>query len=67
MQTFAPSPAGRGATESVRVPETMKYICWARYLLWGTFIVLGILSLLSALSGCGATGDLYLPPDQGRG
>lgn len=36
-------------------------ICWAQYLFWAVIAVLGIVSMLS---GCGAKGDLYLPPEQ---
>ena len=35
--------------------------CWAQYVLWAVIAILGTLSMLS---GCGAKGDLYLPPDQ---
>ncbi|MDH5764568.1 MAG: lipoprotein [Gammaproteobacteria bacterium] len=35
----------------------MKY-CWAN---WVFIVVLAVLSLSSLLSGCGKTGDLYLP------
>jgi len=36
-------------------------ICWAQYTLWALVAVLGLLSMLS---GCGAKGDLYLPPPE---
>ena len=35
--------------------------CWAQYALWAVIAILGTASMLS---GCGARGDLYLPPDQ---
>lgn len=38
----------------------MRY-CWAQYSLWAVIIVLGTLSILA---GCGAKGDLYLPPEK---
>ena len=34
-------------------------ICWGQYALWAVIVVLGVASMLS---GCGAKGDLYLPP-----
>jgi predicted small lipoprotein YifL len=34
-------------------------ICWAQYTLWALIAVLGVVSMLS---GCGAKGDLFLPP-----
>ncbi len=36
-------------------------ICWAQYSLWAVIIVLATLSMLG---GCGAKGDLYLPPEE---
>ena len=36
-------------------------ICWAQYTLWGVIIVLATLGMLA---GCGAKGDLYLPPEE---
>lgn len=38
--------------------------CWAQYTLWAVIIVLGSLSMLA---GCGAKGDLYLPPPEKTG
>jgi predicted small lipoprotein YifL len=35
--------------------------CWAQYAFWAVIIALGVMSMLS---GCGAKGDLYLPPEQ---
>ena len=35
--------------------------CWAQYSLWAVIIVLASLSMLA---GCGAKGDLYLPPEE---
>lgn len=35
--------------------------CWAQYALWAVIIALGVMSMLT---GCGAKGDLYLPPEQ---
>ncbi len=35
--------------------------CWAQYGLWAVIIGLGILSLVA---GCGAKGDLFLPPEE---
>jgi len=35
--------------------------CWAQYLFWAVITALGIISMLS---GCGAKGELYLPPEQ---
>jgi len=35
--------------------------CWAQYLFWAVIAALGIISMLS---GCGAKGELYLPPEQ---
>lgn len=35
--------------------------CWAQYSLWAVIIVLGALSMLA---GCGAKGDLFLPPEE---
>lgn len=35
--------------------------CWAQYVFWAMIAALGILGMLS---GCGAKGDLYLPPEQ---
>ena len=35
--------------------------CWAQYSLWAVVIVLGMLSILA---GCGAKGDLFLPPEE---
>jgi predicted small lipoprotein YifL len=35
--------------------------CWAQYTFWAVIIALGVMSLLA---GCGAKGDLYLPPEQ---
>lgn len=37
--------------------------CWAQYAFGAMVIVLGLLAMLS---GCGAKGDLYLPPEQGQ-
>jgi predicted small lipoprotein YifL len=34
-------------------------ICWEQYTLWALIAVLGVVSMLS---GCGAKGDLFLPP-----
>jgi len=34
--------------------------CWAQYTLWAVILVLGVLSMLA---GCGAKGDLFLPPE----
>ncbi|MFA5626530.1 MAG: lipoprotein [Thiohalomonadaceae bacterium] len=36
-------------------------ICWGQYALWAVIITLALLSLLS---GCGASGDLYLPSEE---
>ncbi len=33
--------------------------CWAQYALW---LVIAALGVSSMLSGCGAKGDLFLPP-----
>jgi predicted small lipoprotein YifL len=35
--------------------------CWAQYAFWAVIVALGVVTLLS---GCGAKGDLYLPPEQ---
>ncbi len=35
--------------------------CWAQYAFWAVIVALGVITLLS---GCGAKGDLYLPPEQ---
>ncbi len=35
--------------------------CWAQYSLWAVILILGTLSMLA---GCGAKGDLYLPPEE---
>lgn len=35
--------------------------CWAQYSLWAVIIVLATLSMLA---GCGAKGDLFLPPEE---
>ncbi len=35
--------------------------CWAQYSLWAVIIVLATLSMLA---GCGAKGDLFLPPPE---
>lgn len=35
--------------------------CWAQYSLWAAVAVLGMLSLFS---GCGAKGDLFMPPPE---
>jgi predicted small lipoprotein YifL len=35
-------------------------ICWAQYALWAVIAAFGVLALLS---GCGAKGDLFLPPE----
>jgi predicted small lipoprotein YifL len=35
--------------------------CWAQYAFWAMIAALGIMAMLS---GCGAKGDLYLPPEQ---
>ncbi|MFO7593835.1 MAG: lipoprotein [Pseudomonadota bacterium] len=37
--------------------------CWAQYAFGAMVIVLGLLAMLS---GCGAKGDLFLPPEQAR-
>jgi predicted small lipoprotein YifL len=34
--------------------------CWAQYAHWAVIAVLGTLGMLA---GCGAKGDLYLPPE----
>ncbi|MEN8169893.1 MAG: lipoprotein [Pseudomonadota bacterium] len=36
-------------------------ICWAQYTLWAVIAVLGVVSMLS---GCGAKGDLFMPPPE---
>jgi predicted small lipoprotein YifL len=36
-------------------------ICWAQYTLWAVIALLGVTSMLA---GCGAKGDLFLPPPQ---
>jgi predicted small lipoprotein YifL len=36
-------------------------ICWAQYTLWAVIAVLGVVSMLS---GCGAKGDLFMPPSE---
>lgn len=38
-------------------------MCWANWLL---LIAVVVLSLSSMLTGCGKTGDLYLPDDTGE-
>ena len=35
--------------------------CWAQYALWAVIAALGVMAMLS---GCGAKGELYLPPEQ---
>ena len=35
--------------------------CWAQYAHWAVIAVLGTLGMLA---GCGAKGDLYLPPEE---
>lgn len=35
--------------------------CWAQYGLWAVILGLGILTLVA---GCGAKGDLFLPPEE---
>ncbi|MCW8992569.1 MAG: lipoprotein [Gammaproteobacteria bacterium] len=39
-------------------------ICWAQYAFWGVIVALGVMAMLA---GCGAKGDLYLPPDEPPG
>ncbi|MCW8918685.1 MAG: lipoprotein [Gammaproteobacteria bacterium] len=34
-------------------------ICWAQYTLW---VVIAVLGVASMLAGCGAKGELTLPP-----
>jgi|GEM_PF-1265654 len=36
-------------------------ICWAQYALWA---VIAVLAVPGMLAGCGAKGDLYLPPEE---
>lgn len=36
-------------------------ICWAQYALWAVIVALAVMAMLA---GCGAKGDLYLPPEQ---
>ncbi|MGM0593700.1 MAG: LPS translocon maturation chaperone LptM [Pseudomonadota bacterium] len=36
-------------------------ICWAQYALWAVIAALGVMAMLA---GCGAKGELYLPPEQ---
>ena len=36
-------------------------ICWAQYAFW---LVIAALGVMAMLAGCGAKGDLYLPPDE---
>ncbi|MDH5784059.1 MAG: lipoprotein [Chromatiales bacterium] len=36
-------------------------ICWAQYTLWAVIALLGVMSLLA---GCGAKGDLFIPPEE---
>jgi predicted small lipoprotein YifL len=40
--------------------EAGMRFCWAQYTLWAIIIALGVLSMLA---GCGAKGDLFLPPE----
>jgi predicted small lipoprotein YifL len=35
--------------------------CWAQYAFWAVIAALGVIAMLS---GCGAKGELYLPPEQ---
>lgn len=35
--------------------------CWAQYAFWAVVVALGVMAMLA---GCGAKGDLYLPPEQ---
>jgi predicted small lipoprotein YifL len=35
-------------------------ICWAQYAFWTVIAALGVMAMLA---GCGAKGDLYLPPE----
>jgi predicted small lipoprotein YifL len=37
--------------------------CWAQYAFWAVIVSLGVMSMLT---GCGAKGDLYLPPEQNQ-
>lgn len=36
-------------------------ICWAHYMFMAVIIAL---ALMTMLAGCGAKGDLFLPPDE---
>lgn len=45
----------------IRILETFMRFCWAQYSLWAVIIVLATLSMLA---GCGAKGDLFLPPEE---
>lgn len=36
-------------------------ICWAQY---AFMVIVAVLGLAAMLAGCGAKGDLYLPPEQ---
>lgn len=36
-------------------------ICWAQYAMLAVVVILGVTAMLA---GCGAKGDLYLPPEE---